>query len=37
MLSLILISWFLLSLDAVLKLGIIASLVSIAKGIKDLK
>jgi len=35
--GLMLIAWLLLALDSVLKLGIVAGLVSLAKGIKDLK
>jgi hypothetical protein len=35
--ALILIAWLLLAIDAILKLGIVASVVSLAKGIKELK
>jgi hypothetical protein len=35
--AIILISWVLLTIDTVLRLGVVASLVNLAKGIKDLK
>ena len=35
--ALVLLAWFLLALDSALKLGIVANLVSLAKGIKELK
>jgi hypothetical protein len=36
-LGLIFIAWLLLTLDAVLKLGVVGQLTSIAKGIKELR